>query len=754
VAASDKKADRIKQLFDAINGAHRIDWETVNQRGHDFSLDNQLTEEEFKTLEDQGMPTFTINRIIPVVEMLNFYATAQSPRWQAVGVEGSDTDVAAVFADIADYIWNLSDGSSLYANAVNDAITKSVGYLMVTVDSNLDRGMGEVIIQQPDPFDVWVDPKSRDPLFRDATHIIIRKLLPRSHLLNIYPEYSRKIKSASSRYQTEYNYTEGSDISNDFQYKDINYAYNAEGETEEFLEFYECYEREKKAYYNVFYQIPPSPQELKKISQGVQVQLKEMKKEMDVQLKELDAKLSEGVQKGDVLPERRKLELEKAVKMNEQQLASAEQQLLAEAQKQASIVQNKVVSEKEYKLLSEDRTFSKTVVDAIKFYKQGIKLTCVAGDKMIYQKNLPLTMYPIIPIIYKWTGTPYPMSAVSPLIGKQRELNKAHQLMIHNASLGSSLRWMYYEGSIDTDHWEQHATAPGGLLPVNQGYDFPKEVLPMPITNAFADIATLGKGDMEYLAGIYSSMQGDTGAQHDTYRGMLAIDEYGTRRIKQWLKNSIEPALKQMGEVIKEYSQAVYRAHKVFRIVQSSALQEDRQTEINVPIYNDLGKAIGKWNDYGAAKFDVRIVAGSTLPVNRWAYLAELKELMKLGIVDDIAVLAETDIRNKEQISKRKSLYAQLKGALAELQEKMKDKEGTIETLERQLVQAGIRDKVRTVETELRKGATNAQGRMALAASKMEQDAVVVKEKAGVELSAFKKDIQLAKRSNNEKKSS
>jgi len=249
-------------------------------------------------------------------------------------------------------------------------------------------------------------------------------------------------------------------------------------------------------------------------------------------------------------------------------------------------------------------------------------------------------------------------------------------------------------------------------------------------------------------------MQGDTGAQHDTYRGMLAIDEYGTRRIKQWLKNSIEPALKQMGEVIKEYSQAVYRAHKVFRIVQSSALQEDRQTEINVPIYNDLGKAIGKWNDYGAAKFDVRIVAGSTLPVNRWAYLAELKELMKLGIVDDIAVLAETDIRNKEQISKRKSLYAQLKGALAELQEKMKDKEGTIETLERQLVQAGIRDKVRTVETELRKGATNAQGRMALAASKMEQDAVVVKEKAGVELSAFKKDIQLAKRSNNEKKSS
>ena len=56
-----------------------------------------------------------------------------------------------------------------------------------------------------------------------------------------------------------------------------------------------------------------------------------------------------------------------------------------------------------------------------------------------------------------------------------------------------------------------------------------------------------------------------------------------------------------------------------------------------------------------ASKFDVTIVAGSTLPVNRWAYLAELKELLQFGVVDDIAVLAETDIRNKEQINKDKT---------------------------------------------------------------------------------------------------
>ena len=140
-----------------------------------------------------------------------------------------------------------------------------------------------------------------------------------------------------------------------------------------------------------------------------------------------------------------------------------------------------------------------------------------------------------------------------------------------------------------------------------------------------------------------------------------------------------------------------------------------------------MGDAIGKWNDYGSAKFDVRIVAGSTLPVNRWAYLAELKELMKLGVVDDLAVLAETDIKDKTAIAKRKSLYQQLQQSVQQMQEQIKDKDGTIETLERQLVQAGIRDKIRTVETELRKGATKAQGRMTLTADKAEAEAKINK---------------------------
>ena len=186
------------------------------------------------------MPTFTINRIAPVVEMLNFYATANNPRWQAIGAEGSDTDVAAVFSDLSDFIWNLSDADSLYANCVNDAITKGVGYLQVSVDPDSDNGMGDVKILQPEPFDIFVDPKSRDLLFRDASFVLVRKVLPKSHLKKLFPEHARKINSASGTYQDEFDDSEASRdrYKKDFHYKEIadSEAVDTKGEYDEIVE--------------------------------------------------------------------------------------------------------------------------------------------------------------------------------------------------------------------------------------------------------------------------------------------------------------------------------------------------------------------------------------------------------------------------------------------------------------------------------------------------------------------------------------
>ena len=162
------------------------------------------------------------------------------------------------------------------------------------------------------------------------------------------------------------------------------------------------------------------------------------------------------------------------------------------------------------------------------------------------------------------------------------------------------------------------------------------------------------------------------------------------------------------------------------KIIQPSAIQEDREVQINIPLYNDMGEAIGKWRDYAAARFDIRIIGGSTMPINRWAYLSELKEMLNAGVIDPLTVLAETDIRNKETIMKRKSLYAQMQSQLEQLQETLSDREGTIETLERQLVQSGIKQKVLQADGEIRKAVVDTQAKAQVAAGAIGAQATVL----------------------------
>ena len=759
----DKQADRVRQVFNRSNQSNRVQWEYVNQKAFDFANDNQLTAKERQDLEDQGMPTFTINRISPVVEMLNFYATANSPRWQAIAVDGSDSKVASVFSDMADYIWSLSRGETLYANAINDSITKSVGWLHAVVDPDADRGMGEVKIEQPEPFDIYVDPKSRDLLFRDASYIMVRKVLPKTQLISLFPDKKSKINKAASSENNDYSYTEKSfnTYQKDFGYKDVVEADSVDpetGETDTLLEYFEMYEKVRIPYMNVFYRIPPTEEQIKEINAEVEKQIQQVASEMQVSMMERQKQLQDQVEAGEMLPERMELEMNKSIDQMQQDIEMQRTQMMNSLIQQATQIDNKVVSEKEFSILEKDASFANILQEAVRFHGNRVRKICVVGDATLYDLYLPenITEYPLVPFHYKWTGTPYPISAVSPLIGKQREINKSHQLMVHNASLGSSLRWLHEEGAIDTDYWEKYSSSPGALLPVRPGSVPPTPVQPAPLSSAFFQIVQEGKSDMEYLAGIYSSMQGDTGAQHETYRGMLAQDEYGTRRVKQWMKNAIDPALKQFGEVIKQFSQSVYTAHKVFRIVQPNALQEDREVQINVPMYNDFGEAIGRYMDYETARFDVRIITGSTLPLNRWAYLAELKDMMQLGIIDDLAVLAETDIKDKELIAERKSQLAQMQGQVSSMEEALKDKEGTIDTLERQLVQAGIKGKVMQAEMEIDKQKNQVknktekeyletQAKQKLLRNRMSDDAVSSKKQnqADMKVKAKEMDLQI-----------
>jgi len=714
------KANENYQLWNRANTAQRGKWNYTAQKGHDFYLNEQLSTEETDALRESGMPDFIINRITPIIEIMKYFVTANNPKWQAVGAEGSDSDVAQVHSDIADYCWYLSNGKSVYSSVVLDALTKGIGYFHVDINQDADNGKGDVLFKRIEPFDIFVDPMSRDFLFRDASFIMIRKNLSKTQLKAVLPDYKAKIDKASAPSDMmSYSTTDFRDRDSVIQ-EDIGGTFTESGEDDEIVPFFECYKKIKVPFYNLLILVPPSEEEMEQIKQTVEVKIKEFTAEAQVKMAETVASLDQALQSGEIIPERAELEKQKSLKEMQMSIEQVKQQLMSEMQEAATRTETSIVSEKEYKILMENEDIAETIIQANKFHQSRIKLTCSLGEEtFLYEYILPIPEYNIIPVPYMYTGTPYPMSAVVPLIGKQQEINKAHQIMIHNANLASNLRWLYEEGSVPEDEWEQYSSSAGALLKYRQGFTPPTPVQPAAINNAFYTITQEGKQDVEYISGIYSSMMGNTKEQPETYRGLLANDEYGTRRIKAWMQSIVEPCLEHLGRVFKEVAQKTYTTNKVFRIVQPEAGQsiseaQEKDVEINIPIFNDYGKAIGKWMDYETARFDIRIVAGASMPLNRWALIEEYFRWFQAGLIDDIAMLAETDIRGKKQIAARKSLYSQLSSQLEQVQEALKDKEGTIETLERQLVQAGIKDKIKTAEVETKKDVlqTEAQQRM------------------------------------------
>jgi len=705
--ARKSKAEINRQLFKKANNYYRKKWFSDSQKSMDFYLNDQLSAQEKEDLKEGGMPDFIINRITPAIDIMKFFITANNPRWQAVGVEGSDADIAHIHSMVADYCWHLSSGKSLFSQVIQDSLVKGLGFFKIEIDADADKGMGEVVYKSIDPYDVYVDPMSRDFLFRDANYIIVQKNISKTSLIQMFPDMKRKIVRASGNTESKQYSRRDIHESDSIQPGDVEHeAFNLEGEQDDILDFYEVYTKEKIPFVNAWIKQPLSEQEVKNIQRATFESIEEYKKEMMLKIKETELSLQSDVEQGKILEDRMVLELEKMYK--EMQSQVAEQEALLEAQLvQAQTKTKQVVMEKDqFDNLIKDGEFRKSVVENVPFFKTQIKVCASAGDMYLYETILPIEDYPIVPIPYQHTNTPYAVSAVLPMIGKQREINKSHQIMLHNANLASNLRWLYTEGSIDEEEWEKYSSSPGAMLKYRQGFQPPNAIQPLPINNAFYTTTQQGKQDIEYISGISSSMQGIGKPSTETYRGLLAMDEYGTRRIRQFVNNIVEPALEQLGKVFMEFAKFTYTSQKVFRIVQAEEGQtegEAQEISINIPIYNDFGQVVKRYNDYASAKFDVRIIAGSTQPLNRWALLEEYFKWYQAGLIDDVAMLEQTDIRNKKQILQRKSVYAQMKGQIESLQEAMKNQAGTIETLERQLVQSNIRDKSNTASNQIDK---------------------------------------------------
>ena len=195
-------------------------------------------------------------------------------------------------------------------------------------------------------------------------------------------------------------------------------------------------------------------------------------------------------------------------------------------------------------------------------------------------------------------------------------------------------------------------------------------------------------------------MQGDVGSSPQTFKGTVALDEYGQRRIKS-KRDDIEEGSNQMARVIVGLIQYVYKDEKVLRLMQPNNMP--KEVVLNSPIYDDIGNYMGKINDITIGKYDVIVMSGSTLPSNRWARFEYYMQLHQAGLIDQTEVLKQTDVADMEGVLQRAGQMQQLQGQVQAQADEIKKLKGDLQTAQRESLHDRKRVEVKEFEKKLAK---------------------------------------------------
>jgi hypothetical protein len=325
---------------------------------------------------------------------------------------------------------------------------------------------------------------------------------------------------------------------------------------------------------------------------------------------------------------------------------------------------------------------------------------CV-GDKELFSMVLPIEDYPIIPIMNGWNRNPYPMSDVRLVKGLQEYINKIRSLIIAHASSSTNVKLLIPRGALNKkqleEDWGRAGTA---VIEFDPELGSPIVAGPVPLPNELYKNEADAKADIERIMGIYALMQGDQGSAPQTFKGTVALDEFGQRRIKS-KRDDIEESINQLAKVIVGLVQFVYKDEKVIRLMQPNNMP--KEVVMNSPLYDDIGNYAGKVNDITVGKYDVIVLSGSTLPSNRWGRFEYYMQLYSSGLIDQTEVLKQTDVADMEGVLERTGQMQKMQAQIQAQEEEIKKLTGDLQTAQRESLHDRKRVEVKEFEKKLAK---------------------------------------------------
>lgn len=670
MTAEEMVTDTI-ELFELLNNDKRHAWAERAREDEEFRFGKQWTAEQDAILRTRGQLPLVINRIDPAVELAKAVLTANNPTFRVVPVEDSDNQIAIALNGLLEYIWRVSDGKRQLARLVEDYVVKGMGCMIAYVDVTADGGRGEVKVKHINPLSVYIDPDSREDSCEDAAYMMVSRTYTKRQLLNIYPQYFTKIKDATGDLITDEIHT---DAVTGVVEPVFEGSYNQlHEEDDEYIRGYERYDKIWIKQFRIFERW--SHREIETDEDGIE---EYMQRPAWIINDEIYTEENEAAKTTQQLLQ----EYQQQQQEYEQMLQAAEQDpQVAEMM----IAQNIMPPTEPTVIKTNLRDIyenSDELIEIVSVPLQRIVMHVVVGDKLLYKRVLPCTEYPIVCIMNRHTGSPYPISDVSLVKDQQRFINKMKSLLIAHTTAATNVKVIVPTGS-NVELIRQQWAQPSAIIEADFSEGIPQPVQPLPLPNELYTNIQQGKDDIEYQFGLFEAMMGSNNNAPDTARGIMMLDEFGQRRIKPKME-TIERGLERLCEIVLSYVQTFYVSEKIFRILSpNNSLTE---YAINRRLYDDAGVFTGTIeNNVAIGRYDVYVQGGSMLPSNRAAQLAFYIEAYKEGLIDRVEVLKKTEIFDIEGVLQRIDYIEQLERTVQELQDQVGKLQGDMQTREREL---------------------------------------------------------------------
>ena len=668
----------------------RSKWAKQATEDNEFRSGVQWKDEHVKTLRERAQEPVVVNVVHSAVEQAKALLTTNKPRFQSTGRENSDTKTGRIFSELMTWIWDNSNGNVQLKQVVDDYYVKGMGALYAYYDPNADYGKGEICLKSVNPHDLYLDPASKDPFCQDSAHIIVAKKHMKSQLLLEYPDYADLIQSAV---QTNYISPE---TTTRFGLHDEQVTSNVGndrrlGDDDIELEVMERYTKVKQPYIRAYN--PLENEEDILTAEDFEEYLKNPAVIVTTTDEEQIHTESTMVDKYRELYEN----TDGMYHMVPNPMTG--QPMMQPGKESPNMIPNSttVIELIPYKKLVDGGTITINEITI-----DHIEMCCSIGDVQLFMTTIPIEHYPIVTFMNRHNRNPYPISDVRLVKGLQEYINKIRSLIVAHASSSTNVKLLIPRGSMNKQQLEaEWARAGTAVIEFDPELGQPIVAGPVPLPNELYKNESDAKADIERILGIYALMQGDQGAAPQTYKGTIALDEFGQRRIKS-KKDDIEAGLNQMGKVIIQFIQAYYSSEKTIRLMNPNALPTE--VTINQDIYNPVtGMFIERLNDVTIGKYDMIVVSGSTLPSNKWARFEYYMQLYQTGLIDQVEVLKQTDVADMEGVLERNDQRNQMANQIQQLQAQVKQLSGDLQTAQRESVQDRKRVEVKEFEKKLAK---------------------------------------------------